>query len=108
MAPSREDADSWVDDISVWQIVLIGYASGLVIGFSIGFTVLNEMGNKWVGRYKRNRRRRRVLAKVDRLKREQMHVRSMMRFRIIFETQSVIMIRMEMKLLKISGLDVIL
>ncbi|XVF65288.1 hypothetical protein PTKIN_Ptkin09bG0236100 [Pterospermum kingtungense] len=58
MAPLGEDADSWVDDISVWKIVLMGYASGLVIGFSIGFTVLNEMGNKWLDRYKRNRRRR--------------------------------------------------
>ncbi|XVF65291.1 hypothetical protein PTKIN_Ptkin09bG0236400 [Pterospermum kingtungense] len=113
MAPPEEEADSWVDDISVWKIVLMGYASGLVIGLSIGFTVLNEMGNKWLGRYKRNRRRRRnlkseprhgiVIAIVDRLKKEQMHLRSIMRFKIIFGTQSIIMLRMEMKLLKISG-----
>ncbi|XVF65297.1 hypothetical protein PTKIN_Ptkin09bG0237000 [Pterospermum kingtungense] len=57
MAPPGEDADSWVDDISVWKIVLMGYASVLVIGFSIGFTVLNEMGNKWFDSYKRNRKR---------------------------------------------------
>ncbi|XVF65298.1 hypothetical protein PTKIN_Ptkin09bG0237100 [Pterospermum kingtungense] len=57
MAPPGEDADSWVDDISVWKIVLMGYASGLVIGLSIGFTVLNEMGNKWLDIYKRNRKR---------------------------------------------------
>ncbi|XVF65295.1 hypothetical protein PTKIN_Ptkin09bG0236800 [Pterospermum kingtungense] len=54
-----EEADSWVDDMSVWKIELMGYASGLVIGLSIGFTVLNEMGNKWLDRYKRDGKRNR-------------------------------------------------
>ena len=57
--PTGEDVDSWVDGISVWKIVLIGYGSGLVIGLSIGYTVLNEMGNKWLDSYKRNRKRNR-------------------------------------------------
>ena len=59
MPPRKEDVDSWVDGISVWKIVLIGYGSGLIIGLSIGYTVLNEMGNKWLDSYKRNRERNR-------------------------------------------------
>ncbi|XVF65294.1 hypothetical protein PTKIN_Ptkin09bG0236700 [Pterospermum kingtungense] len=57
MALPGKDADSWVDGISVWKIALMGYASGLVIGLSIGFTVLNEMGNKWLDSYKRSKKR---------------------------------------------------
>ncbi|XP_022722189.1 receptor-like protein 12 [Durio zibethinus] len=51
MPPPEEEEDSWVDGISVWKIVLIGYGCGLVIGLSVGHTVLNEMGNKWMDRY---------------------------------------------------------
>ncbi|XVF78108.1 hypothetical protein PTKIN_Ptkin14bG0102600 [Pterospermum kingtungense] len=57
ISPLGKDADSWVDGISVWKIVLMGYGSGLIIGFSIGFTVLNEMGNKWLDSCKRNRKK---------------------------------------------------
>ena len=58
MPPTGEDVDSWVDGIlSVWKIVLIGYGSGLVIGLSIGYTVLNEVGNKWLDSHKRNEKR---------------------------------------------------
>ncbi|XWS13367.1 hypothetical protein CRYUN_Cryun36dG0031500 [Craigia yunnanensis] len=59
MPPRKEDVDSWVDGISVWKIVLIGYGCGLVSGISIGYTVLNEMGNKWLDSYKRNGKRNR-------------------------------------------------
>ncbi|XWS13369.1 hypothetical protein CRYUN_Cryun36dG0031700 [Craigia yunnanensis] len=57
MPPPKEDVDSWVDGLSDWKIVLIGYGCGLVIGISIGYTVLNEMGNKWLDSYKRNGKR---------------------------------------------------
>ena len=55
--PPREDVDSWGDGISVWKIALIGYGGGLVVGLCVGFTVLNEWGNKWLDRFKRTRRR---------------------------------------------------
>ncbi|OMO61934.1 hypothetical protein COLO4_33294 [Corchorus olitorius] len=62
MSPPKEDVDSWADGISVWKIALIGYAGGLVVGLCLGYTVLNELGNKWLDRFKpkgkRNRRRR--------------------------------------------------
>ncbi|XWS09188.1 hypothetical protein CRYUN_Cryun40dG0064400 [Craigia yunnanensis] len=45
------------DGISVWKIVLSRYGCGLVIGLSIGYTVLNEVENKWLDRYKRNENR---------------------------------------------------
>ncbi|OMO99275.1 hypothetical protein COLO4_13385 [Corchorus olitorius] len=58
----REDVDSWADAISVWKIALIGYAGGLVVGLCLGYTVLNELGNKWLDCFntkgRRNRRRR--------------------------------------------------
>ncbi|XP_039070972.1 receptor-like protein 7 [Hibiscus syriacus] len=62
-SPPREDEeDSWLDVMSIWQIALVGYASGLVVGLCIGYTVLNELGNKWVYKFrmygKRNRRTR--------------------------------------------------
>ncbi|XWS09186.1 hypothetical protein CRYUN_Cryun40dG0064200 [Craigia yunnanensis] len=60
MARTGEDVDSWVDGISVWKIVLIAYGSGLVVGLSIGYTVLNEMGNKWLDRYKRNKESKKI------------------------------------------------
>ncbi|PPD99056.1 hypothetical protein GOBAR_DD03913 [Gossypium barbadense] len=44
------------------------YASGLVVGLCIGYTVLNELGNKWVYKFKcgkRNRRRCRRYLKQD-------------------------------------------
>ncbi|KAB1671257.1 hypothetical protein [Gossypium barbadense] len=59
--PPGEDGDSWFYALSTWKIALIGYASGLVVGLCIGYTVLNELGNKWVDKFKkcgkRNRRR---------------------------------------------------
>ncbi|TYH82358.1 hypothetical protein ES332_D02G054400v1 [Gossypium tomentosum] len=59
--PPGEDEDSWLYAVSTWKIALIGYASGLVVGLCIGYTVLNELGNKWVDKFKkcgkRNRRR---------------------------------------------------
>ncbi|XP_040944327.1 putative receptor like protein 25 isoform X2 [Gossypium hirsutum] len=59
--PPGEDEDSLLYAMSTWKIALIGYASGLVIGLCIGYTVLNELGNKWVDEFKkcgkRNRRR---------------------------------------------------
>ncbi|KAL1111015.1 hypothetical protein V6Z11_D02G028700 [Gossypium hirsutum] len=58
--PPVEDEDSWLNALSTWKIALIGYASGLVVGLCIGYTVLNELGNKWVYKFKcgkRNRRR---------------------------------------------------
>ncbi|XVF29051.1 hypothetical protein REPUB_Repub15cG0086400 [Reevesia pubescens] len=59
MPSSKEDVDSLVDGLSDWKIVLIGYGCGLVIGLCIGYTVLNEMGNKWLNSYKRNGKRNR-------------------------------------------------
>ncbi|KAL4272257.1 hypothetical protein GQ457_13G029770 [Hibiscus cannabinus] len=60
--PGEDEEDSWLDVMSIWQIVLVGYASGLVAGLCIGYTVLNELGNKWVDKFKnhgkRNRRSR--------------------------------------------------
>ncbi|KAE8712267.1 Detected protein of unknown function [Hibiscus syriacus] len=62
-SPREDKEDSWLDAMSTWQIALIGYASGLVAGLCIGYTVLNELGNKWVYKLKkhgeRNRRRSR-------------------------------------------------
>ncbi|TYG78048.1 hypothetical protein ES288_D02G026100v1 [Gossypium darwinii] len=59
--PPGEDEDSWLYAVSTWKIALIGYASGLVVGLCIGYTVLNELGNKWINKFKkcgkRNRRR---------------------------------------------------
>ncbi|KAL1111294.1 hypothetical protein V6Z11_D02G049300 [Gossypium hirsutum] len=59
--PPGEDEDSWLYALSTWKIALIGYASGLVVGLCIGYTALNELGNKWVDKFKkcgkRNRRR---------------------------------------------------
>nr|KJB28121.1 hypothetical protein B456_005G028600 [Gossypium raimondii] len=59
--PPRGDEESWLYAMSTWKIALIGYASGLVVGLCIGYTVLNELGNKWVDKFKkcgkRNRRR---------------------------------------------------
>ncbi|TYI91880.1 hypothetical protein E1A91_D02G026600v1 [Gossypium mustelinum] len=58
--PPRRDGESWLYAMSTWKIALIGYASGLVVGLCIGYTVLNELGNKWVDKFKkcgkRNRR----------------------------------------------------
>ncbi|TYG78047.1 hypothetical protein ES288_D02G026000v1 [Gossypium darwinii] len=58
-----EEEQSWLYAMSSWKIVLIGYGSGLVAGLCIGYTVLNELGNKWVDKFKkhgkRNRRRSR-------------------------------------------------
>ncbi|OMO88562.1 hypothetical protein COLO4_20209 [Corchorus olitorius] len=61
--PAREDVDSWGDGISVWKIALIGYASGMVIGLSVGFTVLNELGSKWLDNFTRNKKSRRRSSK---------------------------------------------
>ncbi|XVF28491.1 hypothetical protein REPUB_Repub15cG0033600 [Reevesia pubescens] len=56
--PPKEDVvDSLLDGFSDWKIMLIGYGCGLVIGLCIGYTMLNEMGNKWLDSYKRNRKR---------------------------------------------------
>ncbi|KAG4156812.1 hypothetical protein ERO13_D02G020900v2 [Gossypium hirsutum] len=59
--PPRRDEESWLYAMSTWKIALIGYTSGLVVGLCIGYTVLNELGNKWVDKFKkrgkRNRRR---------------------------------------------------
>ncbi|KAG4156811.1 hypothetical protein ERO13_D02G020860v2, partial [Gossypium hirsutum] len=61
--PPGEEEQSWLYYMSTWKIVLIGYGSGLVAGLCIGYTVLNELGNKWVDKFKkhgkRNRRRSR-------------------------------------------------
>ncbi|XP_022722587.1 receptor-like protein 12 [Durio zibethinus] len=54
MPTPKEDADSWVDGLSDRKIVLIGYGCGLVIGLCTGYTVLNELGNKWLERFTRN------------------------------------------------------
>ncbi|XVE84703.1 hypothetical protein DITRI_Ditri17bG0034500 [Diplodiscus trichospermus] len=56
--PPKED-DLWVDGISCWKIALMGYGSGLVIGFCIGYTVLNELGNKWFDSFTWNKNRKR-------------------------------------------------
>ncbi|TYH82059.1 hypothetical protein ES332_D02G031100v1 [Gossypium tomentosum] len=55
-----EDEDSWLYAMSTWKIVLIGYASGLVVGLCIGYTVLNELGNKWVNKFKKGGKRNRT------------------------------------------------
>nr|KJB28129.1 hypothetical protein B456_005G028900 [Gossypium raimondii] len=61
--PPGEEEQSWLYAMSTWKIVLIGYGSGMVAGLCIGYTVLNELGNKWVDKFKkhgkRNRRRSR-------------------------------------------------
>ncbi|MBA0812941.1 hypothetical protein Gohar_026854, partial [Gossypium harknessii] len=54
MLPPKEDEDLWIDGLSVWKVVLMGYGCGLVIGFSIGYTVLNEFGNKWIAIFIQN------------------------------------------------------
>ncbi|XP_016707535.1 receptor-like protein 9DC3 [Gossypium hirsutum] len=60
--PPGEEEQSWLYAMSTWKIFLIGYGSGLVAGLCIGYTVLNELGNKWVDKFrkhgKRNRRSR--------------------------------------------------
>ncbi|KAK5793807.1 hypothetical protein PVK06_034965 [Gossypium arboreum] len=63
MLPPKVGEDSWIDCLSVWKVVLMGYGCGLVIGFSIGYTVLNEFGNKWMASFIRNwnRKRRRSM-----------------------------------------------
>ncbi|KAK8703669.1 hypothetical protein V6N13_047318 [Hibiscus sabdariffa] len=48
----KDGEDSWLDAMSIWQIALVGYASGLVAGVCIGYTVLNELRNKWVDKFK--------------------------------------------------------
>ncbi|KAK8308006.1 hypothetical protein V6Z11_D02G026200 [Gossypium hirsutum] len=61
--PPGEEEQSWIYAMSTWKIVLIGYGSGLVAGLCIRYTMLNELGNKWVDKFKkhgkRNRRRSR-------------------------------------------------
>ncbi|KAK8548424.1 hypothetical protein V6N12_061338 [Hibiscus sabdariffa] len=61
LPPGKDEKDSWLDALSTWKIALVGYGSGLVAGLCIGYTVLNELGNKWVDKFKkygkRNRRR---------------------------------------------------
>ncbi|KAH1046961.1 hypothetical protein J1N35_037745 [Gossypium stocksii] len=59
MLPPKEGEDSWIDGLSVWKVVLMGYGCGLVIGFSIGYTVLNEFGNKWIASFIRKWKRSR-------------------------------------------------
>ncbi|KAK8571900.1 hypothetical protein V6N12_027968 [Hibiscus sabdariffa] len=47
--PLEEDViSSCLDDFPDWKIVLLGYRCGLVIGFGLGNTVLNEKTNKWI------------------------------------------------------------
>ncbi|TYI38405.1 hypothetical protein ES332_A02G024900v1 [Gossypium tomentosum] len=62
-AAPGEEKQSWLYAMSTWKIILIGYGSGLVVGLCIGYTVLNELGNKWVDKFKkqgkRNKRRSR-------------------------------------------------
>ncbi|XP_022722203.1 receptor-like protein 12 [Durio zibethinus] len=58
MPPPKEDGDSWVDGLSDWKIVLMGYGCGLVIGLCIGYTVLNELGNKWLDRFIQSRNKK--------------------------------------------------
>ncbi|XP_012481647.1 receptor-like protein 43 [Gossypium raimondii] len=61
--PPRGDEESWLYAMTTWKIALMGYANGLVVGLCIGYTGLNELGNKWVDRLKkhgeRNKRRSR-------------------------------------------------
>ncbi|XP_039071099.1 receptor-like protein 7 isoform X1 [Hibiscus syriacus] len=57
--PGEDEEDSWLDAMSIWQIALVGYASGLVVGLCIGYTVLNELGNKWVCKFRMYGRRNR-------------------------------------------------
>jgi Leucine-rich repeat (LRR) protein len=45
--PPADHEDSWTEYILEWKIVGIGYASGIVIGFSVGYTILSEMRIKW-------------------------------------------------------------
>ncbi|KAL4271891.1 hypothetical protein GQ457_13G025900 [Hibiscus cannabinus] len=46
--PLEEDVGSCLDDFPDRKIVLLGYRCGLVIGFGLGYTVLNEWTNKWI------------------------------------------------------------
>ncbi|KAI5570263.1 hypothetical protein BDE02_11G016200 [Populus trichocarpa] len=39
--PPADHEDSWTEYILDWKIVGIGYASGIVIGFSVGYTILS-------------------------------------------------------------------
>ncbi|XVF65287.1 hypothetical protein PTKIN_Ptkin09bG0236000 [Pterospermum kingtungense] len=70
----KEDADSLVDGLTDWKIVFMGYGSGLVIGICIGFTMLNELGNKFFDRFtwnrnrNRNRKRRRSMVTPSKFK----------------------------------------
>ncbi|KAH1096175.1 hypothetical protein J1N35_013096 [Gossypium stocksii] len=57
--PPGEDEDSWLYAMPAWKIALIGYASGVVVGLCIGYTVLNKLGNKWVDKFKKCRKRNR-------------------------------------------------
>ncbi|KAE8703004.1 Detected protein of unknown function [Hibiscus syriacus] len=61
--PREEEEDSWLDAMSTWQIALTSYGSGLVAGICIGFTVLNELGNKWVYKFQKygNRSKRKFI-----------------------------------------------
>nr|KJB72030.1 hypothetical protein B456_011G154100 [Gossypium raimondii] len=59
MLPQKEGEDSWIDGLSIWKVVLMGYGCGLVIVFSIGYTVLNEFGNKWIASFIRKWKRSR-------------------------------------------------
>ncbi|XP_052301454.1 receptor-like protein 49 isoform X11 [Populus trichocarpa] len=45
--PPADHEDSWTEYILDWKIMGIGYASGIVIGFSVGYTILSEMRIKW-------------------------------------------------------------
>ncbi|XP_017974580.1 PREDICTED: receptor-like protein 12 [Theobroma cacao] len=63
LSPPEEDADSLIEGISDWKIVLIGYGCGLVIGLCIGYTVLNEMGNKCLDSFEGNGKRKRKTAR---------------------------------------------
>ncbi|PPS05837.1 hypothetical protein GOBAR_AA14826 [Gossypium barbadense] len=56
-AAPGEEKQSWLYAMSTWKIVLIGYGSGFVVGLCIGYTVLNELGNKWVDKFKKQGKR---------------------------------------------------
>ncbi|XVE81270.1 hypothetical protein DITRI_Ditri15bG0050200 [Diplodiscus trichospermus] len=60
MPPSKNE-DSWIEGLSDWKIVLMGYGCGLVIGLCIGYTVQNELGNKWLDSFARKWNRKRFI-----------------------------------------------